>query len=108
MVVFGNGKYEARLAATGEEAMQPFHRVPAVVFSAAAVSGLEVDFFIGVLADIGDPQISCQNVKGKAPRVAETDCPDFRTSASRLHKWIVARNTVFPRVAFDVDPKELA
>src|SRR5262249_25101298 len=55
--ILGHGQRQSLLVAvSGTVAVEAFHEIPAEV-QAAMAGGLEVDFFVLVLADIADPEV---------------------------------------------------
>src|SRR5205823_9608222 len=66
---------------------------------------LEIDLFIRVLADIGDPKIICRPIECEAPWVTYAERPDLGPCAQGVHERIIRRNADAPGVALDVDPQ---
>ena len=98
----------------GGIAQIPFADMPAVVLTTCAGSRLEIDFLLGILANVANIQIAGLTVKGKAPGVAQAQGPNFMPGGSGRNKWIVRRDAVilhFRRIldasrAFDIDAQD--
>src|ERR1051325_9198604 len=89
-------------AAHGVVTVEAFHDGPAVVLAAGAAGGLEVDFFVDVLADVADPEVAGLAVEGEAPRVAQAVRPDLPARGEGVARGDGIRRPV------DVDAEDLA
>src|SRR5205814_8525197 len=84
VTVFGHGQDAddgpllSRFLLLDRERMDAAHPVPAVVLAALRGSGLEVDLFPDVLADVGDVEVARFPVERERPRVADAVGPDLR------------------------------
>src|ERR1043165_7759363 len=76
-----HGEADGRAVGRGVVAVRRFHQTPAVVLAAGAARGLQVDLFILVLADVGDPEVAGLAIEGEAPRVAQAVRPDLAARA---------------------------
>src|SRR6266496_2216653 len=110
MVVFEYRKRKTcRIAACGRlKTKAAFHNVPAIASSTWAAGRLKIYFFAPRLTDVGNVKVPCLTIKGGAPRVTQTERPNFRTGIRIPYVWVTWRNRVRSRVAsFDVDPHDL-
>ena len=90
------------------EAVHSLQHVPAVVFSAEARCWLEVDLFPGVLADVGDKEVSRHAIKSTAPWVSHAVCPDLIKRIRIAHEWIVRWHGIIAvRVAWKIVPVDV-
>ena len=69
--------------------------VPSEVHAAPGpvAGGRDVDLFVVVLTDVGDPEIAGRAVEREAPRVAQAVGPDLRASATACER-VVGRDPV--------------
>jgi hypothetical protein len=88
--------------------VQALHAVPAIVLTARTGGGLEVDLFVPVLSDVGDPEVAGVAVERETPRVPETVGPDLRTGARGVDERIAGRDPDAAGVALDVETQDLA
>src|SRR5262245_45692442 len=83
-----------------------FKDIPAMVFARANQS----DLFHAVLANISQPQITCDAVEAHSPRFAKSVSPNLGFRARAIDKRIVLRNTIGAAVSrvVDIQAKNLA
>src|SRR5690606_16811778 len=93
---------------------------PAEVEPGAGACGDEVDLLVGVLADVGDPQVAGERVEGDAPGIAQAQREDFVAAgaAAAVGPGVVGRDAVMlaggdaavgrATTAVDVDAQQLA
>jgi hypothetical protein len=67
----------------------------------------DVDLLPGVLPDVSDVQLTRGAIEAEAPRVAQTEGPDFLTGLGHANKRIVGGNRIGCGV-LDVEAKEFA
>src|SRR5262249_41923424 len=95
VTVLGDRQDESgHVAAAGRvETMQSFHDVPPVV----ATLGYDVDFFKRILTYVGEKQASRRAIEGKAPRVAQPECPYLGQSATADERVVRRHAILKPR-----------
>ncbi|KXJ04804.1 hypothetical protein AC249_AIPGENE5364, partial [Exaiptasia diaphana] len=88
-----------------------FHDPPTVILSTGAGGGLEIDLFTGVLADVGDVEITGQAVEGEAPGLTQAQGPDLGRRLALAAERVVSRNAVVGRgrnVLIHIDAQHFA
>src|SRR6267143_945125 len=91
-------------ARRGVIAAQAFHHAPAVIDTCLRGGG-DVNFFVGVLAYIGDVEQTSRSVERVAPRIPQSLRPDFTTLVRLAEEW-VARGTDVRIAVIDVEPQQ--
>src|ERR671934_1210150 len=99
----------SRIAACGRlKTKAAFHNIPAIVSSTGTTGGLKIYFFAPALPDVCDVVIPRLTIKGGAPRVTQTERPNFWTGIRISYVWVAWRNRIRGRIAgFHVDPHDL-
>src|SRR5262245_31935409 len=85
-----------RAAAAGRYAggIVTLEAIPAVVHAAGSAGGLEVDFLEAVLSDVGDEQVAGAAIEREAPRIAQSEVPDFLCGGHAARERIARRDGV--------------
>src|SRR5947207_32147 len=109
MIVLGHRECQtSRIAGGRAKTKAAFHDVPSVVSATCAASRLDVHFFAGRLAYIGDVIVSRGLVEGGTPRITQTQCPNFVSRIGISYVRVSRRDCVGRRIAaFDVNSQEL-
>ena len=73
-----------------------------------ARSRLKVHFLIGVLPDIGNPQIMRDPIEAEAPGIAQPISPNLCSRARAIHEGVIGRNEHVAGVTLHINAQNLA